>query len=63
MSAYAIVDPESGLMDGWYYASRAAVRRLADDFERRTGRPLAVVATSAPFKIPDHRRLTLEARP
>ena len=63
MTAFAIVDPESGRMDGWYYSSRADVRRLADAMEREARRPLAVVQTSEPFKIPDHRRLTLEPRP
>jgi hypothetical protein len=63
MSAYAIVDPESGLMDGWYYSSRADVRRLADAMERAARHPLAVVQSSKPFPIPDHRRLTLEPRP
>jgi hypothetical protein len=63
VSAFAIVDPESGRMDGWYYSSRADVRRLADAMERETRRPLAVVQSSKPFPIPDHRRLILEQRP
>ncbi len=61
MTAHAVVDVQSGLLDGWHYADFAAVRRIADDLQRTYGREFAVVSTTRAFPIPPHRRLRLEA--
>lgn len=61
MTAFAIVDVLSGLMDGWYYSDFAAVRRLANDLQREYGREFAVVSSTHAFPISPARRLRLEA--